>query len=204
MRALPTGQTQRPDRAGGDKCGSLIAAADRSQLCDETNLLARGEIDGMCARLRAGTWRPCVADLSAEAPLTVRILDHQHRIDGLTQPRGRLTQPAAIQLARAGGQRHVRDDRHHQRRQQDDEGDLRARVRSRVAERRSARSSRLGRSGSLARHRHGRQYSVEHAVGVGAFQFGLRPKRDPMSQGRARHRLHVVGRDVVAARQPCP
>ena len=41
MRALPTGQTQRADRACGDKRGALIAAANRPQPCDETNLLAR-------------------------------------------------------------------------------------------------------------------------------------------------------------------
>src|ERR1700682_6305595 len=99
MRALPTGQTQRADRACGDKRGALIAAPNRPQPCHETNLLVRSEIDGMRAGLGAGAGRPSVANLSAEAALPVRVVDHQHRVDGLAKPRGGLTTPTAVQPA---------------------------------------------------------------------------------------------------------
>src|SRR4029079_12956814 len=101
MRALPPGQTQRSDGAGGDEGAPLIAAPNRAQLGGESNLLACSEIDGMCTRLCAGARRPCVADLSAKAP-AAGVLDHQHRVDGLAQPRGGLAESAAGQPAWAG------------------------------------------------------------------------------------------------------
>jgi hypothetical protein len=123
MRALPPGQTQRADRACGDKRGALITAANRPQLCEEANLLGCSKIDGMLTWLGAGAGRPCVSDLSPEAPLPCWILDHQHRVDGLAQPCGRLAEPAAVQPARTGRQPHVHDDRRDQGRQQEDESD---------------------------------------------------------------------------------
>ena len=47
---------------------------------------------------------------------------------------------------------------------------------------------------------HGGEQRVEHGVGGHALELGLVPQPDPVPQRRPGHRLHVVGRDVVAAR----
>jgi hypothetical protein len=118
MRTLPTGQTQRSDRPSSDERGTLIATANRTQFCNESNVLARSEFDSMRAWLGSGARCPGVANLTAEASVT-RILDDQHGIDGLAKACRRLAESGAVQFAGAGRQDRVDDDRRDQRRKQD-------------------------------------------------------------------------------------
>ena len=78
MRALPTGKTERTDRAGGDQCRLLIAPAHRPQPGIHLNLLSRCNVQRMGAWLGAPTRRPRVADLAAEPP-SAGVLDRQAR-----------------------------------------------------------------------------------------------------------------------------
>jgi hypothetical protein len=115
MRALPTGQTQRPDRPCSDERGTLIATANRTQFCNKSNMLARSEFDSMRAWLGSGAGCPGVANLTAETSAT-RILDDQHGIDRLAKACRRLAESGAVQIAGAGRQDRVDDDRCNQRR----------------------------------------------------------------------------------------
>jgi hypothetical protein len=84
LRALPSGQPQRPDRSGRDHGRPLVTATNRPQPGIDVLTLAGGDVDGVNARLGARAGRPGVADLAAEAAAAV-VVDHEAHIHPLCQ-----------------------------------------------------------------------------------------------------------------------
>jgi hypothetical protein len=81
---LPPRQTQRPDRACGDRSGSLLAAPNRSQLRFDAAGLSGGEVHGVGMRRGTRTGRPRVAHLATEPSAPV-VADHQTDVDRLAE-----------------------------------------------------------------------------------------------------------------------
>lgn len=117
LRPLPSGQAQRPDGAGGDHRGPLVAAAHRFQPGRDVLVLTGGDVHRVQARPGPRAGRPGVADLAAE-PARAVVVDQQRRVGVLAEP-GRAVGGADVAQPRwAGRQRGVDGHRDRQGRQQ--------------------------------------------------------------------------------------